>query len=506
MLNPFAHRILAAFTEYADRTLFITSDGTVSYREAERLLRTLHARLARAGVGGDDVVAILAGNIPEAVLCQFAAQLLGARVLLVPSSAATPDRVAAIRTAGARVLVLDAEREPETHERLVDACEPRAVLVVNRSGDVDVPPTEGPLEIPDAVRTIFPSGGTTGVPKLIAHSGIYQAMAHIFAPDPDGPLRQLLLAPMSHLTGNTVVISAILCGNTVVTHASFDPGAVLRDIQRHRVTTMSLTPPRLAALLDHPALGGTDLSSLRNVSLGAAPLPEARLRAALEVFGPIVTQGYGLTEAPMVCGIAPDDHDGHPHRLRSVGRVVPGMAARVADESGSERPPGGVGEVWVQGLALMDGYYNQPELTAKAMVDGWLRTGDIGRFDSDGYLYLLDRDADVIVTGEHGTKVYTGMVEDALAAHPGVRSATVFGVPGPGGEGEMVHAVVVPASAADAVGAEELRAQVRAVLGGAHFVPATVEFTDALPVTAIGKVDKKALRAPFWNGRPAGIA
>lgn len=505
LLNPFGHRILAALAAHGERPAFITGAGEVGYRDADRLLRTLHSGLRAAGVAGEDVVAIMAGNRPEAVLAQVAAQLLGARVLMVPVSASTLDRVAAISTAGARVLVLDPLREPETQRELVEALELRTVLRLGEEDLLAAEPSEGALAVPDAVHTVFPSGGTTGTPKLIAHSGIYQAMAHIFSPDPAGPKRTLLLAPTSHLTGNTVVLGALLCGDTVVLHDGFDAGAVLRDVQRHRVNTMSLTPPRLAAVLDHPALADADLSSLRNVSLGAAPLSEARLRAALEVFGPIVSQGYGLTEAPMICDITAKEYTGNPHRLRSVGRVVPGMDARVVGPDGTTVDPGGVGEVHTRGLALMDGYHGQPSLTEAALVDGWLHTGDIGYFDADGYLYLLDRSTDVIVTGEHGTKVYTGIVEDALAAHPGVRSAAVFGVPGPGGEGELVHAIVVPVHPG-ALSGDDLRVHVRAVLGGEHFVPAGVDFADELPLTPVGKVDKKLLRAPFWAGASRGIA
>jgi acyl-CoA synthetase (AMP-forming)/AMP-acid ligase II len=270
---------------------------------------------------------------------------------------------------------------------------------------------------------------------------------------------------------------------------------VLRSLAADRITAVSLTPPRLAELLDHPALPGTDVSSLRSVNVGASPLPAHRLSQALEVFGPIVGQGYGLTEAPMVASISAAEVAGHPERLDSVGRIVPGMEARIDGESG---------EVQVRGLALMDGYHGQPGLTEAAFTDGgWLRTGDIGRFDEDGYLYLLDRANDVIVTGEHGTKIYPAVVESALSAHPSVRQAAVFGVPDPRG-GEAVHAVVV--ATGETPTAAELRDHLRAHFDAEQFVPRSIEFTRALPLTAIGKVDKKSLRAPHWNGHSRTIA
>lgn len=312
-------------------------------------------------------------------------------------------------------------------------------------------------------------------------------MAQIFAPDPAGPGRTLLIAPMTHMTGNATVLGAILRRESVVLLRGFDAGAVLEAIAEHRITTLSLTPARLAAMLDHPAMTSTDVGSVRQLSLGAAPLPPRRLAQALDVFGPVVGQGYGLTEAPMIASISAAELSGRPERLESVGRIVPGMEARIED-----------GEVLVRGLSMMVGYHGSAPIG-----NGWLRTGDLGRFDDEGYLYLLDRANDVIITGEHGTKVYSTVVENALARHPLVRSAAVFGVPGVGGEGERVHAVVV---ASGALSAEEVRAHAREFFGREHFVPSDVDFAEALPLTAIGKVDKRALREPFWAGHRRQIA
>ena len=298
-------------------------------------------------------------------------------------------------------------------------------------------------------------------------------MAHIFTPNPDGPGRTLLVAPMTHMTGNATVLGALLRRDTVVLQDGFDAGAVLDAIQEHRIDTLSLTPPRLAAVLDHPARKNTDLSSVRSLSLGAAPLPPHRLAQALDVFGPVVGQGYGLTEAPMIASISAAELIARPERHSSVGRIVPGMEARITED----------GEVEVRGLSMMDGYLGGPAVGA-----GWLRTGDLGRFDDDGYLYLLDRADDVVVVGEHGTKVPTTVVEHALATHPAVRSAAVFGLPGE--DGQLLHAVVVTTSE---VTEDDLKAHAREAFGQEHYVPVKVDFADALPLTEVGKVDKRAL-------------
>lgn len=454
-MSFFLTTVLAALDDGGDRPLF-HSGGVTTYHQARDRLRRLHA-----GLGETGTVAVDLRNRPETILVQLAALLRGATVLLVAASAPSRDRLAAAEAAGVTTVVTDRPNAwPGTGVRALE--------------DLDGEPE--PLEPPETVRLLFPTGGTTGTPKLIRHSGIYDGMAHIFAPSPDGPGRTLLVAPMTHMTGNATVLGALLRRDTVILHDGFDAGAVLEAIQEHRIDTLSLTPPRLAAVLDHPARPTTDLSSVRSLSLGAAPLPPHRLAQALDVFGPVVGQGYGLTEAPMIASISAAELIGHPHRRSSVGRIVPGMEARLAD-----------GEVEVRGLSMMDGYLGGPEIGP-----GWLRTGDLGRFDDEGYLYLLDRADDVVVVGEHGTKVPSTVVEHAIATHPAVKSAAVFGVPGL--DGQLLHAVVV---ASGEVTADDLKAHAREAFGQEHYVPAGVDFVDALPLTGVGKVDKRALKAAF---------
>ncbi len=450
-MSFFLTTVLAALDDGGDRVLF-HQDGVTTYHQARDRLRRLHG-----GLGEVDVVAVDVRNRPETLLVQLAALLRGATVLLVAASAPRRDRLAAAAAAGVTTVVTDRPDDwPGDDVRSLD--------------DLDGEPRD--LHLPGVVRVLFPTGGTTGTPKLIRHSGIYDGMAYIFAPAPDGPGRTLLVAPMTHMTGHATVLGTLLRRDTLVLQDGFDASAVLAAIQQHRIDTLSLTPPRLAAVLDHPALTSTDVSSVRSLSLGAAPLPPHRLAQALDVFGPVVGQGYGLTEAPMIASISAAELTGHPERLGSVGRIVPGMEARLTEDD----------EVEVRGLSMMDGYLGGPEVGA-----GWLRTGDLGRFDDEGYLYLLDRVDDVVVVGEHGTKVPSTVVEHALATHPAVRAAAVFGRPTV--DGQVLHAVVV----ADGVTVEELQAHARKAFGQEHYVPASVSFADALPLTEVGKVDKRAL-------------
>ncbi|MFJ9780216.1 class I adenylate-forming enzyme family protein [Amycolatopsis sp. NPDC101161] len=446
-MSFFLTKVLAALEDGGDRPLFHDDRvGVTTYHQARDRLRRLHGGLRRTGT-----VAIDLRNRPETVLVQLAALLRGATALMVPASAPTRDRLAA--AAGAAVVTDRPCDWPGADTRTLD--------------DLDGDPE--PLDPPETVHLLFPTGGTTGTPKLIRHSGIYDGMAHIFTPNPDAPGRTLLVAPMTHMTGNATVLGTLLRRETVFIHDGFDAGAVLDAIQEHRIDTLSLTPPRLAAVLDHPRRKNTDLSSVRSLSLGAAPLPPHRLAQALDVFGPVVGQGYGLTEAPMIASISAAELIARPELRSSVGRIVPGMEARITAD----------GEVEVRGLSMMDGYLGGPDVGA-----GWLRTGDLGRFDDDGYLYLLDRADDVVVTGEHGTKVPTTVVEHALETHPAVRSAAVFG------QGDLLHAVVVTTGE---VTEGDLRAHAKAIFDQDHYVPARVDFVDALPLTDVGKVDKRAL-------------
>ncbi|WP_033288775.1 class I adenylate-forming enzyme family protein [Amycolatopsis jejuensis] len=434
-MSFFLSRVLSALRDGGETVLFHHDGTTMTYRAAADLLTRLSGGLTQYR----NMIAIDAPNRPEVVLTQLAAQLRGLEVVLIAASASRPARAAALAATGATLLT-DTDLDS-----------------LAKSPSI-------PDSLPDRVTTIFPSGGTTGTPKLIRHSGIYDGMAHIFRPD--GTKTALVTAPLTHMTGNAAVLGALCCGNTVVLHREFNATEVLADIERHRVTTLSLTPPRLATLLQQQST--TDTSSVQQLSLGAAPLPPQRMAEALKRFGPVVGQGYGLTEAPMIASISAEEVLARPELLGSVGRIVPGMEARIEN-----------GEVLVRGLSMMDGYHGSPPIG-----DGWLHTGDLGHFDADGYLFLHDRIDDVIITGEHGTKVASTTVEQALLSHPNITAAAVVA------NGDRLHAVVV---AKTRTTTEELKAHVHQELGKEHFVPSTVEFRAELPLTPVGKVDKRQL-------------
>jgi acyl-CoA synthetase (AMP-forming)/AMP-acid ligase II len=273
---------------------------------------------------------------------------------------------------------------------------------------------------------------------------------------------------------------------------SFEPVAVLTAIQNHKVTDMLLVPAMVQMLVDHPEAGNYDLSSLHRLLYGGSSISEGVLRRAMDRLpGLRMTQAYGQTEAsPVVTLLLPEDH--HGDYLRSGGRAAPHCEVAILDLDGNEAARGDVGEVCCKGPHVMLGYWNNPEQSAEALRGGWLHTGDLGYMDADGFVFVVDRMKDMIITG--GENVFSAEVENALSKHPAVASSAVIGVPD-GKYGERVHAVVVLAAGAS-VSEEELRAFCKELIAG-YKAPRSFEFLPALPVSGAGKILKRELRLAY---------
>ena len=286
-------------------------------------------------------------------------------------------------------------------------------------------------------------------------------------------------------------------GGTVYIHDGFDANRVLKSIEEDKITVLWLVPTMIYVLLDHPDLATTDTSSLGLVVYGASPMSPTRLKDALEHFGPIFMQIYAQTEAPMnVTTLNTRDHDlSRPERLASCGQPQIGVQVAMLDDDCNEVPFGEVGEICVRGQLVMEGYWKRPEETAEALKGGWLHTGDMGRVDEEGFVYIVDRKKDMIISG--GFNVYPKEVEDVLTSHPDVGQAAVIGVPDEKW-GEAVKAVVIPKPGAT-VDADALIAMVKAQKGPV-LTPKTLDVVAEIPLTPVGKPDKKALKAQFWQG------
>ncbi|MCX4834378.1 AMP-binding protein [Streptomyces sp. NBC_01016] len=341
---------------------------------------------------------------------------------------------------------------------------------------------------------IFYTGGTTGRAKGIelSHDNLLGNAVGTLATHPVATTRGRFLhaAPMFHLADLAAWVMGTLRETTHVMVPAFEPTAVLAAIERHRITDTLLVPTMLQLLCDHPDADTVDLSSVRNVIYGASPMSEAVLERSMQRFPHAdFVQAYGMTElGPVATLLLPDDHLVAGLR-RSAGRSAVAVDVRVVDAEDREVPPGTVGEIVVRGDNVMLGYWNRPEETAQALRGGWMHTGDAGRMDDAGYLFVVDRIKDMIVTG--GENVYSVEVEKALARHPAVASCAVIGVPDPT-YGERVHAVVVLHPGAAALPGE-LTDFCRTHIAN-YKVPRSVEFIDALPVSGAGKVLKRVLR------------
>jgi fatty-acyl-CoA synthase len=294
----------------------------------------------------------------------------------------------------------------------------------------------------------------------------------------------------------------MLRGGSVVILNGFDPAQFLETIQQERVTSAMVVPTMIYALLDYPDRAKYDTSSLRNLLYGAAPIAPERLKEAVQVFGPVFTQIYGQTEAPMALAVlSREEHivEGEDYlvaRLASCGRPTLGTRIKLVDAEGQEVPKGEPGEIVALAPHIMVEYLNRPDLTAETVRDGWLYTGDVARQDEYGYLYIVDRAKDMIVSG--GFNVFPKEIEDTLHEHPAVAVAAVVGVPDEKW-GEAVKAVIVLKPGKDA--SEEELIQLCKQKKGSVMAPKSIDFKDGIPLTPLGKPNKKALREVYWEGK-----
>jgi fatty-acyl-CoA synthase len=315
------------------------------------------------------------------------------------------------------------------------------------------------------------------------------------------PPRTLACTPLSH-AGAALFLPTLLKNGTMLVLPRFEPVAVMQAIEKHRINCMLLVPTMIYALLDHPRFGEFDLSSLETVFYGASAISPARLKEAIERLGPVFFQFYGQAECPMAITVMRKaEHDVNDmRRLASCGRPVPWVHVELLDSNNSPVTEGEPGEICVRGPLVMDGYRDNPELTAQTFAGGWHHTGDVAVRDPDGFLRIIDRTKDMIVTG--GFNIYPREIEDILGEHPAVSQSAVIGVPHPKW-GEAVKALVVLKSGAGAAEADLIKL-VRDAKGAVQ-APKSIEFVEQLPVTGLGKLDKKAIRARYWQGQTRAV-
>jgi fatty-acyl-CoA synthase len=475
---------------------------------ADEISRYVQA-LESKGLGRGSPAAVLALNRPEVLFNMGASMLVGCRTTPLHPLGSLDDHAYVLEDAGVETLVFDPEFFGERAADLATRVPGLKNLLALGPGEVGddyiaLASTfePRPLEAPRADGTDIPglayTGGTTGKPKGVM--GSYRsgaAMSQIMLTEWEWPRepRFLMCTPLSH-AGAAFFIPVLLLGGSLVVVPYFEPGLVLETIERERITATMVVPTMLYMLMDHPDFASRDLSSLETVYYGAAAMSPTRLAEAIDKLGPIFFQYYGQAEAPMtVCVLRKDEHDvTRPERLATCGRPVPWVHVALLDDSGNEVPRGEAGEICVRGPLVMQGYWNKPEQSAEALAGGWLHTGDIAREDDEGYYTIVDRKKDMIVSG--GFNVFPREVEDVISSHPSVAAVAVIGVPDDRW-GEAVKAVVVPRPGSEVV-ADDLIDLVKEAKGSVH-APKSVDVAESIPLSPLGKPDKKALRAQYWH-------
>jgi acyl-CoA synthetase (AMP-forming)/AMP-acid ligase II len=361
-------------------------------------------------------------------------------------------------------------------------------------------PPDVPINDSDIAYLIYTSG-TTGRPKgvMLSHAAVLGAARCI---SHEGRARDsdvmLIVMPLFHIGGRIEQLAYTILGATILLHGSFDAQAILHAMQAEKVTSAHLAPIMIQRMLDSTTLASSDLSRLRSIHYASAPMPVPTLRRAIAAFGPILTQVYGMTECIVGSLLTPDQHvlDGtntDNKRLASAGQPFLGCTICIMRMDGGAAATGEIGEVLIRGPGLMSGYWNNTTATVAATRDGWMHTGDLGYLDDDNFLFVVDRKKDMIISG--GENIYSWEVEEALRSHPSVAEAAVIGVPDTEW-GESIKAFVVTRSA-PTPSAEELIQHCRTLIAS-YKKPRSVEFVGTLPRLFNGKIDKKALRAPFW--------
>lgn len=500
---------LRALARYPDRVAFAWDGGSITYAATRDLIGRLQAVLMRAGLGRGDRMALLTSNRVETWSAGIAAQLCGVAVTWLHPLGSLDDQLDQIADSGARVLVVDAKgflpRGGELASRAstlehvftIDKAEYGVDLLAAAREGASAAPRD--LASPDDEASLNYTGGTTGKSKgALRRHREYGPFASAILADfeiPDTP-RYLTVAPISHVAG-TKILPVLAKGGTVHMLKGFDPDAVLSAIAREKINFTLLVPTMIYVLLDHPRLGAADLSSLEYLLYGASPMSPTRLVEGIERLGPVFGQLYGQTECYPVSVLRKSDHDpARPELFESCGLPISTCEVGILDEDDRPVAMGEAGEICVRAPHVMREYWRRPEQTAETLKNGWLHTGDIARQDERGYMFILDRKKDMIVSG--GFNIFPREVEDLLSTHPDVAMVAVLGVPD-AKWGEAVSAVIVPRPGAkpDARALTEL---VKARKGSTH-APKSIEFVDTLPLTGVGKIDKKALRAKYWAGQ-----
>jgi acyl-CoA synthetase (AMP-forming)/AMP-acid ligase II len=508
-----------AIQHFPDRLATVSQGRRRTYRELGERVAKLAGAFHQLGVKPGDRIGMLALNSDHYLEYFLAAFWAGAVVNPINTRWSAAEIVYSIKDCETTVLLVDAafaamaagfRDEAKVLRHVVYTGEgptPAGMLPYERILDAAVP-IEDVYRHDGDLAGVFYTGGTTGFPKgvMLTHANLYTSALSIVAGELAPGAVCLHAAPQFHIAGNAITMRQYFSGGTHVFNPSFTPLGVMETIQNEKVTDMLLVPTMIQMLVDHPEIKFFDLSSLKQLWYGASPISAAVLARAMAALpGVDFVQAYGMTELAPIATVLPAYYhtaEGveKAAKVRSAGRASICTEVRIVDAAGNEVPRGTVGEIAVRGPNIMAGYWNKPEETAAAIRNGWMLTGDGAYMDEDGFVYIVDRMKDMIISG--GENVYSVEVENAIAQHPAVATCAVIGIPSEQW-GESIHAVVILKKDAEVTEAE-LQAHCKKLIAGFK-CPRSVEFRTALPISGAGKVLKTTLREPFWKDQKRAV-
>lgn len=503
---------------YGNRTAITFGDVFYTYDDLGSRATSLASAFQEMGFKKGDTVAFLMANCPEYIFCEYAMAKIGCIRVPLAVLLGSADHIYMMNQAECKALIYHERMTPRVKEMIPHLETVRIFICVSEDpssvmqGHLHLQglmkggrsePKEVGIDPEDLVG-IYYTGGTTGKPKgvMLSHRAfVYTILMEMLELGFGWEEVFAYATPLTH-AGGCLILPVLLRKGRCVILDHFEPRSFLEVVQKERVTATFLVPTMIYVLLDYPDLKKYDLWSLRNIIYGASAIAPDRLKQALNTFGPIMSQLFGQTEAPMMISVLSreehviQDPEREKMILSSAGRPTFHAKVKIVDDAGNEVKTGEPGEVVAKCANMMHGYFKNPEATADTIKDGWLHTGDIAKQDEEGLLYIVDRKKDMIISG--GFNIFPREIEDVLFEHPAVKGAAVIGVPHQKW-GEEVKAIVVLHEGKTAT--EEEIIQFVKERKGSLMAPKTVEFWDQIPLTNLGKVDKKAMRAKFWAGK-----
>ncbi|MEM9254042.1 MAG: AMP-binding protein [Pseudomonadota bacterium] len=512
------HLLIEGLNRYNDEPCLYLGDKVASYKDVRETTSQMVQALQSKGLGVGSRIAVISANRPEVLSNIAAMQLTGCIGTPLHPLGSLDDHAYVLEAAEIDTLVFDASVFSDVAAALKERVSGLRNLLGFGPNDVgddyialaaqfEPRPLQAPAVAPSDIASINFTGGTTGKPKgVMSTYSVTSCMTQIQMCEWEFPaeLRMLIATPLSHAAA-AFFIPVLQKGGAFYVMQGFSPDEFFDTVKEHQITCTMLVPVMLYFLLDSPRATDGSMDSMETIFYGASPMSPARLQEGLQKWGQIFYQFFGQSECPMViANMRKKEHDpAKPERFASCGRPTPWIHMALLDGDGNEVPRGEPGEICVRGPLVMKGYKDMPEQTAEAFAGGWLHTGDVGKLDEDGFLYIVDRTKDMIVSG--GFNVFPREVEDVLATHEAVAQVVVIGVPDEQW-GEAVKAVVVlkpDVNAGDDL-VTSMQSLVKEAKGSVQS-PKSIDFVDAIPLTPVGKPDKKAVRAQYWEGNERGV-